>query len=80
VARPYLNGPNVSVSPVSVLAAATTFLQLRQYLVEREAAGFLPGRERDVGFQMFDHQFLRWDEREKPFGSPPINPCRSPPY
>ena len=33
----------------SMLAAATTFLQLRQYLVQREAAGLLPRREVDVG-------------------------------
>src|SRR5262249_19036183 len=43
----------------SALAAAATFLQLRQHLVERKAARFLPGRILDVGLQMLAHDVLR---------------------
>src|SRR5262245_16725145 len=53
----------------SVLAAAA-FLQLRQHLVEREAAGLLPGRVLDIGLQMLTHNVLRRNEHESAFNSP----------
>src|SRR5262245_3229485 len=62
--------PSRSRPAASAFAAAASFLEFRQHLVEREAAGLLPGRESGVGFQMFAHQFLRWDKREEAFGAP----------
>src|SRR5215470_524823 len=60
----------VSAVAASVLAAAATFLQLRQHLVEREAAGFLPRRELDIALQMLAHHVLRRDKHEGMFDAP----------
>src|SRR5262249_48462765 len=57
-------------SAASVLAAAPALLQLRQHLVEREAARLLPGRVLDVGLQMLAHDVLRRNEYKGALDAP----------
>src|ERR1044071_6613503 len=57
---------------VIALVRAAGFLQLRQHLVEREAAGLLPRRELDIGLQVLADEVLCRHEREGPFDTPPV--------
>src|SRR5215470_2530637 len=59
-----------SAARTASLLADRAFLQFRQYLVEREAAGLLPRRKLDVGLQVLGDEGLRWDEQERSFDTP----------
>src|SRR5258705_1154026 len=60
-----------SVSPVSVLAGAG-LLKFCQHLIQREAAGLLPGRELLIRGQVLAYEGLRRDEQKHPLGVPSV--------